>query len=128
MTKPKKKKKEPTFRKIENGMVFTSENMILVGLPIEVETKGSAGGGISLIGGGAKGEKSTKVKYEWRVISGSPLPSSEMEELKESVAVTSNTIVASLGNATIAATVYCKKCRTPNPIYGKFCSNCGNPL
>jgi hypothetical protein len=45
MTKPKDKK-EPLFRRIENGMIFISEYGILVGLPVEVETKSLAEGGI----------------------------------------------------------------------------------
>jgi predicted nucleic-acid-binding Zn-ribbon protein len=129
MTKPeekKEKKKEPTFRKQENGMVFTSENMIAVGLPTEIETRTEAGGGVSIMGGKAKGVKEVKVKYDWRVISGSPLPPKEMEELKESIATSSHTIVASLDNATVAP-VKCKKCGNSN-FYGKFCSYCGNPL
>jgi hypothetical protein len=127
MTKPKKKK-EPTFRKIENGMIFTSEGSILVGLPTEVETKGSAGGAVLFpIAGKAKGEKYSKIKYDWRVISGSPLPLQEMEVLKEPIAATSGTIVASLSNATIAP-IACGKCGNLNLGNSKFCSNCGKPL
>lgn len=126
MTKPQKKR-EPIFRKIENGMIFISGDEVLVGLPTEVETKTSAEGGISVLKGKAAGEKYSKVKYAWYVISGNPLPIDRIKELKESIAITSGTIVASLDNAA-AATVICKKCGALNLGSGKFCSNCGNSL
>ena len=126
MTKPKKK--EPTFRKEENGMIFTSDDYIAIGLPTEVETRTSAGGGISIRGGKAEGEKYSKITYDWRVISGSPLPFNEMKKLRRQITITSGTVVASLDNATIVATVNCKKCGTANLGFSKFCSNCGNPL
>ncbi len=125
-----KKKKEPTFKKIENGMIFTSEDKIIVGFPTEVETKTSAGGKLSLLGGKAEGEKYTKVKYNWQVISGSPLPKKEMEKLKETITTTSGTIVASLGNASsINAMPKCRKCGTPLFIVGQGfkCQKCGEP-
>ena len=125
--KKKEKKKEPVFRRQENGMIMTAENMIAVGLPTEVETMDMGKGAIVLpFGGKAEGKKYTKVKYDWRVISGSPLPPKKIEELIEPIATSSNTIVASLDNATILP-VKCKKCGNLN-LYGKFCSNCGNPL
>jgi hypothetical protein len=123
----RKRKKEPTFRKQENGMVFTSENMIAIGLPTEIETRTEAGGGVSLVGGKVKGEKYTKVKYDWRVISGSPLPPKEMKELKEPIEASSGTIVASLSNATVAP-IKCKKCGYLNTGFSSFCSHCGEPL
>lgn len=126
MVKPKKKK-EPTFRKIENGMIFSSDERIIVGLPTEIETRTEAGGGVSIIGGKAKGVKQVKVKYDWRVISGSPLPPKEMEELKEPIAASSGTIVASLSNATVAP-IKCKKCGHLNLGFSSFCSHCGKPL
>jgi hypothetical protein len=127
MTKSQRKK-EPVFRKIENGMIFISKDGVLVGLPTEVETKTLAEGGISLLKGGkAGGEKYSKVKYDWYVISGNPLPIDKINELKESIAATSGTIIASFDNAA-AATVTCKKCGALNLGSGKFCSNCGNPL
>jgi predicted RNA-binding Zn-ribbon protein involved in translation (DUF1610 family) len=145
----KKKKEEPTFYKIENGMVFKSKDRTLVGLPTEVEEMTLAEGAVVLpIAGKAKGAKYTKVKYHWHVISGSPLPLNEMEELKKSIATTSGTIVASLDNAVpfpapafgnvgigvvgnaraVEVTVLCKKCGASNLKSGKFCSNCGHPL
>jgi hypothetical protein len=127
MTKPQRKK-EPVFRKIENGMIFISEDGILVGLPIEVETRASAEGVISVLKGGkAGGEKYSKVKYTWHVISGNPLSLEKMNELKKSIADTSGTIVTSLDNAA-AVIVACKKCGFLNLGSSKFCSNCGNPL
>jgi len=126
----KKKKKEPTFRKIENGMIFTSEDKILVGLPTEVETKTSAGGKVSILGGKAEGEKYTKVKYNWQVISGSPLPLEEMRKLAEKITTTSGTIVASLDNASsLGEMPKCRKCGTPLFIVGRGfkCQKCGEP-
>jgi len=129
--KKKEEKKEPTFTKIENGMIFTSEDKIMVGLPTQVETKTKAEGALSFLGGKAGGEKYTKVTYDWRVISGSPLPPSEMDKIQESITATSGTVVASLSNATIAAQNLpkCKKCGTPLFIVGKGfnCQKCGEP-
>lgn len=141
------KKKEPTFRKVENGLIFTSEYGISVGFPTEVEEMTQAEGGVLFpIGGKAKGAKYTKVKYNWQVISGSALPSDEMGKLKGLIAATSGTIVASLTNAVpvpasgaakltvtgearvVDITVLCKNCGASNLKSGKFCSNCGNPL
>jgi hypothetical protein len=125
--KKKEKKKEPIFRKQENGMILTAENMIAVGLPTEVETMDMGKGAIMLpFGGKAEGKKYTKVKYDWHVISGSPLPSKEMEELKDPIATSSGTSVVNLANV-VAASSKCNKCGHLN-LYGNFCSNCGNPL
>jgi hypothetical protein len=125
--KKKEKKKEPIFRMQENGLIMTAENMIAVGLPTEVETMDMGKGAIVLpFGGKGEGKKYKKVKYVWRIISSSPLPPKEIEKLIEPIATGSNTIVTSLDNATILP-VQCKKCGKLN-YYGKFCSNCGNPL
>ena len=127
-----KKKKEPTFKKIENGLVFTSEDIIAVGFPTEVETKTSAGGKLSFVqlGGKAEGEKYKKVKYIWHVISGSPLPREEMKELEGTIATASETIVASLDNASaINSMQNCRKCGTPLFLVGEDfkCQKCGEP-
>lgn len=125
-----KKKKEPNFAKIENGMIFTLEDKIIVGFPTEVETKTSAGGKLSILGGKAEGEKYTRIKYNWQVISGSPLPGEEMLRLKETIATTSGTIVASLGNASsIDAIPKCRKCGTSLFLVGQEfkCPRCGEP-
>ena len=125
-----KKKKEPTFKKIKNGMIFSSEEKIIVGLPTEVETKTSAGGKLSILGGNAKGEKYSKIKYDWQVISENPLPKEEMKELEYSISASSGTIVASLGNASSTyALRKCRKCGTPLLLVGKGfkCQKCGEP-
>ena len=128
--KKKEEKKEPTFLKIENGMIFTSEDKIIVGFPTQIETKTKAAGALSFLGGKAGGEKYTKVTYDWRVISGSPLPRSEMDKIKESIAATSGTVVASLSNVIAAQSMAkCKKCGTPLFIVGAGfkCQKCGEP-
>jgi len=130
MGSSEKKKKEPTFKKIENGMIFTSEDKIIVGFPTEVETRTTAGGKVTVLGGKAGGQKYTKVKYDWQVISGSQLPKKEMEELKDTITSTSGTIVASLSNATVInAMPKCRKCGTPLFIVGEGfkCQKCGEP-
>ena len=128
--KKKKKKIEPTFSKIENGMIFTSEGKIMVGFPTQIETKTKAAGALSFLGGKAGGEKYTKVTYDWRVLSGSALPQSEMDKLKESISATSGTVVASFSNAIAAQNMTkCKKCGTPLFIIGEGfnCQKCGEP-
>jgi ribosomal protein L37E len=124
----KDKGKEPKFVKMEDGLIFSSEGKILVGLPTEIETKVIGGGDFSLIkaGGSAGAEKYSKVKYDWQVISGSPLPQKEMETLKQTVTSMSGTYVASFNNV-ISSTNICKKCGVTILAKANFCSNCGFP-
>ena len=112
--KKKEKKKEPNVEKIENCITYKSEDKVFVGFPTEVETKASAGGKFSFLGIGAKGEKYSKVKYDWKIISGKPLPEQEMKELGEKIATTSGTIVASLSNvSSVDKLPKCRNCGTP---------------
>jgi hypothetical protein len=125
-----KKKKEPTFKKIKDGMVFISENKIIVGFPTEIETETSAGGKLSLFGGKAGGKRSTRVKYNWQVISGSPLPKEEMKRLRGTISTNSGTAVDTLSNASAVNVMQrCKTCGTPLLIIGKGfkCQKCGAP-
>jgi type II secretory pathway component HofQ len=128
LTEQNRKKKEPTFKKVEEGLVCTAGDVILVGLPTEVERKDSAEGGIMLpIGGKGKGQKYSRTKYKWIVVTGSPLPVKDLNRLENLITKQSGTIVTSLDNATIAP-IECKKCGYLNLGNSKFCSNCGNPL
>ena len=122
----KDKKKDPKFEKMENGLIFTSEGNLFVGLPTEIETKVTGEGEVSIFkgGGSAGAEKYSKVKYDWRVITGSPLLPTEMNTLKDKIATTSGTVVTSLYNVVSPSNV-CKKCGLIVSPNSKFCSNCG---
>lgn len=129
-------KKKATFRKVEEGMILESEDgkTYAFGLPEIVEkmtgAEGKAGVSIKGIGGEIKGQQYTRVKYNWYIISGSPLPDQQMKELKEKITATSGTIVASLSNASsVDYMPKCRKCGTPLFIVGKGfkCQKCGEP-
>jgi len=104
------------------------------GLPETVEkmtgADGKAGVSIKGIGGEVKGQQYSKVKYNWHIVSGSPLPYTEMEKLKDKITTTSGTVVASLSNASLIDSMpKCKKCGTPLFMVGEgfSCQKCGEP-
>ena len=117
-------------------MILESEDgkTYAVGLPETVEkmTDAEGGAGVSIfgIGGKAKGQQYSKVKYKWLIVSGSPLPHEEMKKAEENITATSGTVVASLSNASVFDTLpRCKKCGTPLFIVGEGfrCQKCGEP-
>jgi len=125
-----------TFRKVEEGMILQSEDgkAYAFGLPETVEKMTGVGGkaGISIkgLGGEVKGEQYTKVKYNWQIVSGSPLPYAEMETVKGTIETSSGTAVASLTNASLVDSMpRCKKCGTPLFLVGEGfnCQKCGEP-
>lgn len=135
----KQKKKKPTFRRIEDGMVFETEDgeIIAVGFPTEVEKKTAGEGKVKLglggVGGEGGGEKYSKVKYNWHYLTGSPLHPEQMRELDEQITSVSGTVVAGSYNSSPSglleeSTIECNKCKYLNPKSNEFCSNCGNPL
>ena len=125
-----KNKKEKNVEKVENCITYKSGDKVIVGFPTEVETKASAGGRLSFLGGDAKGMKYTKVKYDWKVISGSPLPKQEMEELRETITTRSGTLIASMTNvSSVDGMAKCRKCGTSLYFVGEGfnCQKCGTP-
>jgi len=132
--KSDKEKKKPSFHKIEDGMVFFSEDgeVLAVGFPTEVEKKTAGEGGVDVgfkgIGGKAGGEQYSKIKYEWRYLSESPLPPEKKEEIDKQIAVASGTVVTGSANLTPLVAVMCPKCFKGNEISSEFCSACGTKL
>jgi len=132
----KEKKKKSSFRKIEDGMVFESEDgkVLAVGFPIEVEKKTAGEGGVKVGLGGVDGkggaERYSKIKYDWHYLSGSPLPPEKKKEYDEQIATASGTIVADSANLTTmnVDVKICKKCGYVNLNPKDFCSSCGNNL
>ena len=65
-----KKKKETTFRKVEDGMIYQTENgeTIAFGLPREIETKtvgeGKGGLGVKGLSGEVAGERYKRVAMD----------------------------------------------------------------
>jgi len=131
------KKKKATFRKIEEGMILETEDgeALAFGLPEEVEKKTEAGGkagvGLKGIGGEAKGEKYSKVKYKWHI-----LPRKAKELTDEQVTTVSGSILADSGTIPTSYSSYthskeyklCEKCGYSNPEEAKYCLMCGNFL
>lgn len=130
MSKEEKKKKEKNVEKVENCITYRDGEKVIVGFPTEVETRAAAGGRLSFLGGDAKGEKYTKVKYDWKVISGSPLPKQEMEEYRDKITTSSGTLVSSITNvSSFDGMAKCRKCGTPIFLVGEGlnCQKCGTP-
>ena len=131
-----KQEKKATFRKVEDGMILLGDDgkTYAFGLPEVVEkmTAGEGKAGVSILGIGGKvtGQQYSKVKYNWHIVSGSPLPYTEMEKLRDKITTTSGTIVASLSNASsVDSMPKCEKCGAPLFIVGKgfSCQRCGKP-
>ena len=128
------KKKKATFRKIEDGMILESEDgrALAFGFPNEVEKRieGEGKAGISLkgIGGEGKGEKYSRIKYNWHI-----LPTEEKEFTEKEVNAFSESIPSASGTFPVTYSTYvhskaykaCEKCGASNPIEAKYCLNCG---
>ena len=130
-------KKKATFRKIEDGMVFESEDgkTLAIGLPEEVEKlksgEGKAGISMKLIGGEAKGESYSRVKYNWHILptKEEKLTKTQIENISGSIAIASGTVP--VGYSTYIPYMeyrFCEKCNTNNPKEAKYCLNCGSTL
>jgi len=132
----KEKKKKPSFRKIEDGMVFESEDgeVVAVGFPTEVEKKTMGEGGVKVgaggVGGEAGAERYSRIKYDWRYLSGSPLSPEKKKEYDEQIATASGTIVADSANLTPlnVDVKVCENCGYKNLNPKGFCSSCGKNL
>ena len=137
LTEEKEKKKKIVFRKIEEGMVLESEDgeALAFGLPSEVElmTSGEGKGGVTWkgIGGEVKGEKYSKVKYDWTVIQKTEkkITKEQINDFKESITTGSGTVAITMATAQYTEQIkFCEKCNTTNPQEAKYCLNCGSKI
>jgi len=133
MNESEKSEKQTTFKKVENGMIFQTEDgeTIAVGLPSEVEelTAGEGKAGVSLkgLGGEVKGERYRRTKYDWYFLSQRPIPPNEMEDLSKTIMNASGTIPSSLAVSVPVQVPFrkvCPECRTLNPSNARFCFRC----
>ena len=130
-------KKKTTFRKVEEGMILETEDgeAFAFGLPEEVEKKTEAGGkaglGLKGIGGEAKGEKYSRVKYKWHIVPGkvTKLTNEQITRMSSSIIKTSGTVPTSYTSyALVNQYKLCEKCGHSNPLEANYCSECGNSL
>lgn len=127
------KKKKTTFRKIEDGMIYQTENgeALAVGVPREVETltAGEGKGGVSIKGvkGEVKGERYRRVLYDWHF--SAPLIAEEVSEWADAVTDASGTCVDSVQTSIPFQTLnFCPNCNHSNSISAKYCNECGQEL
>jgi hypothetical protein len=131
------RKKEPPFKKVENGMIYQTEDgkVVAVGLPTQIEEL-KAGEGkaiITMLGekGEAKGAHYVKTNYDWKFVSDKYLTPGEVQTYGKEVADLSGTVPVTLSSSMIVnppLNKTCPKCQTLNPPTNTYCGNCGTKL
>ena len=128
-----KKKKKTTFIKIEDGMIYQTENgeVLAVGVPKEVETltAGEGKGGLSIKGvtGEVKGERYRRVAYDWHF--SVPLEAEEVGEWADAVSDASGACVDSVQTSVPYQSFnFCPNCSHSISTSAKYCEKCGQKI
>ena len=128
------KKKKTTFRKIEDGMIYQTEDgeTIAYGLPSEIETRtvgeGKGGLGIKGVVGEVAGERYKRVAMDWHFV-GRPLTPEEVTDYSDAVTDISGTISCNVHTSVPYQSFnFCPKCGHSTSTSAKYCNQCGQEL
>ena len=130
----KDEKKKPIFEKVDDGIIFRSDDgtVTAYGLPTEIETKiaGKGKGSLSLKGGEGEvgGEHYKKVAYEWYFEADRDLTPREVSEYSDSVAYASGTYSCQSHTVQIEESYIFCQCGyayDSNDSFAIYCAGCG---